>query len=133
MTLGQRIQQIRIEHNHSQEQFAEKLGTTRQTVSRWELDQTYPERAKIVLISRVFSVTTDSLLKDGISTFDADVPCFVCGVYRNSECEVVETEKFTLVYYCSADKGILGTKLYKGYENNKSYSTTVFGSMEKRI
>ena len=69
MTLGQRIQQIRIEHGLSQEEFAEKLGTTRQTVSRWELDQTYPEIAKIVLISRVFSFSTDSVLKDGISTF----------------------------------------------------------------
>ena len=46
MTLGQRIQQIRIEHGLSQEEFAEKLGTTRQTVSRWELDQTFPEIAK---------------------------------------------------------------------------------------
>lgn len=119
MTLGQRIQQIRVEHGLSQEQFAEKLGTTRQTVSRWELDQTYPEIAKIVLISKVFSVTTDSLLKDGISTFDADVTYFTCGVYRHSGCEIVETEKFALVFYCSGDKGVLGTKLYKGYENKK--------------
>ena len=50
MTLGQRIQQIRTQHNLSQEEFAAKLGTTRQTVSRWELDQTYPEIAKIVLL-----------------------------------------------------------------------------------
>ena len=62
MTLGQRIQQIRSEHGLSQEEFAEKLGTTRQTVSRWELDQTYPEIAKIVIISKVLSVTTDSIL-----------------------------------------------------------------------
>ena len=55
MTLGQRIQQIRIEHGLSQEEFAEKLDTTRQTVSRWELDQTYPEIAKIVRISKLFS------------------------------------------------------------------------------
>ena len=53
MTIGQRIQQIRIEHGLSQEEFAEKLGTTRQTVSRWELDQTFPEIAKIVLIRGV--------------------------------------------------------------------------------
>ena len=54
MTLGQRIQQIRIEHGLSQEEFAEKLGTTRQTISRWELDQTFPEIAKIVMISKIF-------------------------------------------------------------------------------
>ena len=120
MTLGQRIQQIRIEHGLSQEEFAEKLGTTRQTVSRWELDQTYPEVAKIVLISRIFLVSTDSILKDGISTFDTDVEYFTCGVYRGINCEIVETEKFALMLYCSSDKNILGAKLYKGYENKKS-------------
>ncbi len=119
MTLGQRIQQIRIEHGLSQEEFAEKLGTTRQTVSRLELDQTFPEIAKIVLISRVFSVSTDSILKDGISTFDIDVEYFTCGVYPDSNCEIVETEKFSLVLYCSSDNNILGAKLYRGYENKK--------------
>ena len=80
-----------MEHSLSQEEFAEKLGTTRQTVSRWELDQTYPEIAKIVLISNVFSVSTDSILKDGVSTFDTDVAYFTCGVYRGTNCEIVET------------------------------------------
>ena len=119
MTLGKRIWQIRTEHNLSQEEFAEKLGTTRQTVSRWELDQTLPEIAKIVLISKIFSVSTDSILKDGISTFEADVERFTCGVYRGPNCEIVETEKFSLMIYCSTDKNILGAKLYKGYENKK--------------
>lgn len=119
MTLGQRIQQIRTEYGLSQEAFAEKLGTTRQTVSRWELDQTYPEIDKIVRISKVFSVSTDSILKDGISTFDTDIDYFTCGVYRGADCEIVETEKFALMLYCSSDKNILGAKLYKGYENKK--------------
>ena len=119
MTLGQRIQQIRTEHHLSQEEFAEKLGTTRQTVSRWELDQTYPEIAKIVLISKVFSVSTDSILKNGVSTFDTEIDALTCGVYRSLTSEIVETEKFALVYYVVPDKNILGTKLYKGYENKK--------------
>lgn len=113
------IPKIRIEHSLSQEEFAEKLGTTRQTVSRWELDQTYPEIAKIVLIGKVPSVSMDSILKDGISTFDADVEYFTCGVYRGTNCEIVKTEKFVLMFYCFADKTILGAKLYKGYENEK--------------
>ena len=120
MTLGQRIQQIRIEHGLSQEQFAEKLGTTRQTVSRWELDQTFPEIAKIVLISRIFSVSTDSILKDGISTFDVDVEHFTCGVYRGSNCEIVETEMFSLVIYCSSDKNILGAMEMSRYVQSKN-------------
>ena len=119
MTLGQRIQQIRIEHGLSQEEFAEKLDTTRQTVSRWELDQTYPEIAKIVRISKLFSVTTDSILKDGISTFDTDIEYFTCGVYRGTTCEIVETEKFALTIYCSSNKSLMGARLYRGFENKK--------------
>ena len=119
MTMGQRIQQIRLELGLSQEEFGEKLGTTRQTVSRWELDQSYPELAKIVLISKLFSVTTDSILKDGISTFDTETEVFACGVYRSSNAEIVETEKYALKYYCSPDKSILGAKLYTGYESKK--------------
>lgn len=119
MTLGMKIQQIRTEHGLSQEDFAEKLGTTRQTVSRWELDQALPEIAKIVLISKVFSVSTDSILKNGISTFDDKKKYFQCGVYRNADCEIAETEKFAIVFYCSSDKNVLGVKLYKGYENKK--------------
>ena len=119
MTLGQRIQQIRVTHGLSQEEFGEKLDTTRQTVSRWELDQSQPELAKIVLISKLFSVTTDSMLRDGISTFDETFESFSCGIYRSPSAEIVETEKFSLVYYCNADKSVLGTKLYFGYEAKK--------------
>ena len=119
MTIGQRIQQIRLGLGLSQEEFGAKLGTTRQTVSRWELDQSYPELAKIVLISRLFSVTTDSILKDGITTFDNETEVFACGVYRSANAEIVETEKYALKYYSSPDKSVLGTKLYAGYGSKK--------------
>lgn len=119
MTLGQRIQEIRVQHGFSQEKFAEKLGTTRQTVSRWELDQTYPEIAKIVMISKLFSVSTDSIIKDGISTFDIKIDSFKCGVYRSQNSEIVETEKFAFVLYCSGDKAHLGVMLYEGYGDEK--------------
>lgn len=119
MTLGQRIQEIRTSHALSQEAFGAKLGTTRQTVSKWELDQTIPEIQKIVMISKLFSVTTDSILVDGISTFDSEYEQFVCGVYRSQGSEIVETERFSLVYYSAKDKHILGTKLYVGQDNHK--------------
>lgn len=119
MTLGQRIQQIRTSHALSQKAFGAKLGTTRQTVSKWELDQTIPEIQKIVMMSKLFSVTTDSLLVDGISTFDCPLEQFICGVYRSSNCELVETEKFALLYYYDESARILGTKLYKGLNEHK--------------
>ncbi len=120
MTLGQRIQQIRTTLSLSQESFGEKLGTTRQTVSKWELDQTVPELSKIVLMSKLFSVTTDSILIDGISSFDSVLyGALPCGVYRSPVSEIVETERFALVYYCSTDQTLLGTKLYAGIDSQK--------------
>lgn len=113
MTLGQRIMQIRTENALSQEQFGEMLGTTRQTVSRWELDQAYPEISKIVMMSNLFSVSVDSIIKDGISTFDDGNTPYTCGVYRSKTSAIVETVKYALVYY-KRENNIIGAKLYIG-------------------
>lgn len=82
MTLGNRILELRARSGLSQEEFGELFGASRQTVSRWELDLAIPEVQKIVLMARTFGVTVDSLISDGISTFDSDFKRFVCGVYR---------------------------------------------------
>lgn len=112
MTLGQKIQQIRNSASLSQEAFGEILGTTRQTVSKWELDQAIPEIAKIVMISKLFFVTTDYILVEDVSTFQLPNKEQDCGVYRSSMSEIVETEKFALVYSCTNGKAKLKTELY---------------------
>ena len=63
MKLGEKIFRLRTEQGFSQETFGEKLGVSRQSVSKWETDQSVPELDKIVAISTVFDVTTDYLLK----------------------------------------------------------------------
>ena len=121
MTVGQRIQEIRVSLGLSQEEFGEELEVTRQTVSKWELDQTLPEVQKIVMMSRLFSVTTDSILVDGISTFDINVwgDGFVCGVYRGADCEVLETERFVLVYVADAEHKHFFARCYRGIAERK--------------
>jgi len=69
MTLGEKLQKLRAREGLSQETLAERLGVTRQAVSKWERDETMPEAEKIVRISDCFAVTTDYLLKDGPETF----------------------------------------------------------------
>lgn len=64
MTLGEKIYTLRMKEGLSQEAFGEKLGVSRQSVSKWETDQSIPELDKIVLISDLFAVTTDYLLKE---------------------------------------------------------------------
>ena len=68
MNVGKKIQEHREKNRLSQEMLAEKLGVSRQSVSKWELGQALPEVDKIVAMSRLFDVTTDELLivKEGV-------------------------------------------------------------------
>lgn len=72
MKIADRIQILRKSRGISQEELAEKMGVSRQAVSKWESEQSSPDIDKIVLLSEYFDVTTDYLLK-GIESL-ADVP-----------------------------------------------------------
>jgi len=66
MKLSDNLKQIRREHNLSQEQLAEKLGVSRQAVSKWESDQSYPEMDKVLLICKIFNYNMDELMNENI-------------------------------------------------------------------
>ena len=63
MNLSDRIQYLRKARGISQEGLAEKLGVSRQAVSKWESEQSMPDLDKIISMSDYFEVTTDYLLK----------------------------------------------------------------------
>lgn len=63
MNLADRIQQLRKRKGISQEELADRIGVSRQAVSKWESGQTSPDLEKIVLLSDYFEVSTDYLLK----------------------------------------------------------------------
>ena len=63
MTLGQRIQELRKQNNLSQEALGEKLGVSRQAISRWEMDGAVPEVDKLIAMGRLFGVDLNSLLQ----------------------------------------------------------------------
>ena len=62
--LGEKIYSLRKQNGMTQEQLAERLAITRQTISKWELGESEPDVASLVQISEIFQVTTDHLLKD---------------------------------------------------------------------
>ena len=62
MSLGQRLIELRKAKHLSQEEVAEKLDVTRQTVSKWETDQSSPEFDKILPLCELYEVSTDELL-----------------------------------------------------------------------
>lgn len=64
MTFGEKLLKLRSDAGLSQDKLAEMLEVSRQSVSKWERDEAMPDTDKIVLISKIFSVSTDSLLKD---------------------------------------------------------------------
>ncbi len=63
MNLADRIQTLRKAKGISQEQLADKIGVSRQAVSKWESEQSSPDLDKIILLSDYFEVSTDYLLK----------------------------------------------------------------------
>ena len=68
MDIGKKISLCRKEARMSQEALAAELGISRQAVSRWETGEAVPDTAKVVELSRIFSVTTDYLLLDEVTT-----------------------------------------------------------------
>lgn len=63
MDISEKILSLRKAHDLTQEQLAEKLDVSRQSVSKWESGQAMPEVDKLTALSDVFHVTTDYLLK----------------------------------------------------------------------
>lgn len=72
MTFGEKITILRKENNLTQEQFAEMLNVSRQSVSKWELGLSFPDTEKLIRISKVFSCSLDYLLKDEIESKDVN-------------------------------------------------------------
>ena len=70
MILADKIIDLRKKNGWSQEELAERLGVSRQSVSKWEGAQSVPDMNKILKLSEIFGVSTDYLLKDEISQAD---------------------------------------------------------------
>ncbi|WP_270318257.1 helix-turn-helix domain-containing protein [Lactococcus petauri] len=66
MEIGKRIREYRKIYNLSQEQLADKIFVSRQTVSNWENDKTYPDIQIIVSLSILFNVSLDELIREDL-------------------------------------------------------------------
>lgn len=79
MTLGQRIQEHRLRLELSQEALGERLGVSRQAVSKWEADAAVPDTDKLIALSKLFGLTLNELLQvegpEGTSTSGQEMGC----------------------------------------------------------
>ena len=106
MTLGQRIQELRKQNNLSQEALGEKLGVSRQAISRWEMDGAVPEIDKLIAMGKLFGVSLNDLLQ--VETGDAGPePKIVLALPRLWRVGVVVLALLTLLS--------LGTTTYLGW------------------
>lgn len=72
MKLNEKIYYYRKAMNLSQEQLAERVGVSRQSVSKWELGEATPEVEKLLALAGVFGITTDELLREDVPVPSAD-------------------------------------------------------------
>ncbi|MBQ8815156.1 MAG: helix-turn-helix transcriptional regulator [Lachnospiraceae bacterium] len=87
MTLGEKIYTLRKQNGLSQEQLAEALNVSRQSISKWEGNVTYPEPDKLIALSEYFQVSLDYLMKTDCEnekvtireTIDTEIPAVASG------------------------------------------------------
>ena len=97
MEIGKRIKELRTSRGWNQETFAEKTYVSRQTVSSWENDKSYPDIKSLLLMSELFEMSLDDLIKGDVVEMKKEI---------NSE-SVREFRKWSNIYAVGFLIGIL--------------------------
>ena len=82
MEIGKRIRELRNAKGWNQEEFAEKTYVSRQTISSWENDKSYPDIKSLLLMSELFGVSLDELIKGDIVTMKKEISSESIREYR---------------------------------------------------
>ena len=117
MNIGQNILNLRKSAKLSQEQLAEKMGVTRQTISNWELDESSPDLKQGKELSKIFNVSLDDLTGD--STFE------YLGKTDNEKKITIISPIENVIVTCNK---IQSSSKYKGGKDSPKYA--LFGSDE---
>ena len=68
MNFGERLKQIRANQGLSQEQLAEKIGVSRQAITKWETNRGLPDVENMIILAEIFKVTLDELILERMNT-----------------------------------------------------------------
>ena len=121
MTIGEQIQKLRIQKGLTQDRLSEMLEVSRQSVSKWELGQAVPEVDKIIRMSELFEISTDTILLNNIEEQEKKKNPLHLGciylVVKNFEKSVEFYEKF--YGQKVEDRCRSGNKFVKFYIDNK--------------
>ena len=103
MTLGEKLSKLRKETNYTQEQLADILGVSRQSISKWESDIAYPETDKLIKMGKLFECSMDYLLNEEITERDGKKSKASVSVWDKIKSSVTERK---------SEKKIFGMPLY---------------------
>lgn len=96
MSFGQNLQFLRKMRNKmTQEELAEKMGVSRQTISKWELDIVYPEMNKVIELCTLFSCSMDQLIREDMNMSEeaySEIRVEVVAPFHYMKYTVVSTE-----------------------------------------
>ena len=124
MTVAENIQDLRIGKGLTQERLAEMLEVSRQSVSKWELGQAVPDVDKIIRMSELFNVSTDTILLRNTDTEAVNQnPLHLGSIYlvvKDFEKSVAFYEKFFGISV--SDRCRSGNKFVEFYIDNKCIS-----------
>lgn len=73
MEFSKRLKFYRKKYMISQEELSKRLFTSRQTISKWENDKSYPDLNSLILLSNIFDISLDELIKGDINIMKKDV------------------------------------------------------------
>mgnify|MGYP000415047010 CR=1 FL=1 len=97
MTFSEKLTGLRRKSGMSQEQLADRLGVTRQSVSKWEGGTAMPELVKLISLSELFGVSVDYLVKDWME--EPDNPCGGSGEISSKQADRLEKKVDELTNY----------------------------------
>lgn len=87
MDFSERLKEIRKSKGLSQEQLAEKIGVSRQAITKWETGKGLPDVENMVIIAEIFKTTLDELLRNSVVTQESEKPVFVSETIYDIDCE----------------------------------------------
>ncbi len=108
MKLNENILFLRKKNNFSQEQLAEKINVSRQTISNWELGETTPNPEQLILLSKTLQVSIDELLG------------------QETNHNIINTSKFNCIYLGSMIIGGVVAAIYANCANRFRYDEILF-------
>ena len=86
MNFGERLKQIRANQGLSQEQLAEKIGVSRQAITKWETNRGLPDVENMIILAEIFKVTLDELILERISVQESQQEIFESETVYDIDC-----------------------------------------------